>query len=118
MIPEGYVILNENCTAAALTEANCELTEQDILAYARLADKLFRMPIFYMEYSGTFGDMDWVQQAASVLQDAQLFYGGGIDSPDKALQASKAAHTIVVGNAVYDCLDQAIATVKAVKITI
>jgi putative glycerol-1-phosphate prenyltransferase len=115
MIPEGYVILNENCTAAALTEANCEITEQDIIAYARLADKLFRMPIFYMEYSGVFGNMEWVQQTASVLQNAQLFYGGGIDSPDKALQASKAAHTIVVGNAVYDCLDQAIATVKAVR---
>jgi putative glycerol-1-phosphate prenyltransferase len=118
MIPEGYIILNENCTAATVTEANCELTEQDIIAYARLADKLFRMPIFYMEYSGIFGNMDWVQQASSVLQDAQLFYGGGIDCPDKALLASKFAHTIVVGNAVYDYLDQAIATVKAVKIII
>jgi putative glycerol-1-phosphate prenyltransferase len=117
MIPEGYVILNENCTAAVLTEANCELTEQDIIAYARMADKLFRMPIFYMEYSGIFGNMDWVQQAARVLEGVQLFYGGGIDSPDKALQASKAAHTIVVGNAVYDNLDQAIATVHAVRVT-
>jgi putative glycerol-1-phosphate prenyltransferase len=117
IIPEGYIILNENCTAAALTEANCELTEQDIIAYARMADKLFRMPIFYMEYSGIFGNMDWVQQAAKVLEGAQLFYGGGIDSPDKAIQASKAAHTIVVGNAVYDNLDQAIATVRAVRVT-
>jgi putative glycerol-1-phosphate prenyltransferase len=117
IIPEGYVILNENCTAAALTEANCDLTEQDIIAYARLADKLFRMPIFYMEYSGVFGNMDWVQQAAKVLHGAQLFYGGGIDSPDKALQASTAADTIVVGNVIYDNLDQAIATVHAVKAT-
>jgi putative glycerol-1-phosphate prenyltransferase len=118
MIPEGYVILNENCTAAALTEANCDLTEQDIMAYARLADKLFRMPIFYMEYSGVFGNMEWVQQAAKVIQGAQLFYGGGIDSPEKALQASAAADTIVVGNVVYDNLEQAIATVHAVRMTL
>jgi putative glycerol-1-phosphate prenyltransferase len=118
IIPEGYVILNGNCTAAALTEANCDLTEQDVMAYARLADKLFRMPIFYMEYSGVFGNMDWVRQAAKVIQGAQLFYGGGIDSPDKAQQAAQAAHTIVVGNVVYDDLDQAVATVSAVKITL
>ena len=62
LVPEGYVILNENCTAAALTKANCDLTEADIVAYARLADKLFRMPIFYMEYSGVFGNMEWVQE--------------------------------------------------------
>jgi putative glycerol-1-phosphate prenyltransferase len=118
MIPEGYVILNENCTAAALTEANCDLTEQDIMAYARMADKLFGMPIFYMEYSGVFGNMEWVQQAAKVIQGAQLFYGGGIDSPEKALQAAAAADTIVVGNVVYDNLEQAIATVDAVRVTL
>jgi putative glycerol-1-phosphate prenyltransferase len=116
LIPEGYVILNENCTAAALTEANCDLTEPDIIAYARLADKLFRMPIFYMEYSGIFGNMEWVHQAARVMQSAQLFYGGGIDSPEKAYQASQAADTIVVGNVVYENLEQAIATVDASKV--
>ncbi|MEX2459877.1 MAG: heptaprenylglyceryl phosphate synthase [Paenibacillaceae bacterium] len=115
IIPEGYVILNENCTTAILTEANCDLTEPDIIAYARLADKLFRMPIFYIEYSGIFGNMEWVQQTARVMQNAQLFYGGGIDSPDKARQASQAADTIVVGNVVYENLDQAIATVNAVR---
>jgi putative glycerol-1-phosphate prenyltransferase len=117
IIPEGYVILNENCTAAALTQARCDLTEHDIIAYARMADKLFRMPIFYIEYSGVFGNMDWVQQSAKVLQGAQLFYGGGINSPDKAIQASAAADTIVVGNVVYDNLDQAIATVHAVRVS-
>lgn len=118
LVPEGYVILNENCTAAVLTEAQCDLTELDIIAYARLADKLFRMPIFYMEYSGVFGNMEWVQQAARVMQNAQLFYGGGIDSPEKAVQASQAADTIVVGNVVYENLEQAIATVDAVKVTL
>jgi putative glycerol-1-phosphate prenyltransferase len=117
IVPEGYLILNQQSTAAEVTQAKCDLTEQDVVAYARMADKLFRMPIFYMEYSGVFGNMDWVQQAANVLQGAQLFYGGGIDSPEKAYLASQAAHTIVVGNAIYDCLEQALATVNAIKQT-
>jgi putative glycerol-1-phosphate prenyltransferase len=117
IVPEGYLILNQQSTAAEVTAAKCDLTEQDVVAYARLADKLFRMPIFYMEYSGKYGNMDWVQQAANVLQSARLFYGGGIDSPEKAYLAAQAAHTIVVGNAIYDCLEQALATVKAIKQT-
>jgi putative glycerol-1-phosphate prenyltransferase len=117
IVPEGYLILNQQSTAAEVTQAKCDLTEQDVVAYARMADKLFRMPIFYMEYSGVFGNMDWVQQAVNVLQGAQLFYGGGIDSPEKAYLAAQAAHTIVVGNAIYDCLEQALATVNAIKQT-
>jgi putative glycerol-1-phosphate prenyltransferase len=117
IVPEGYLILNQHSTAAEVAEAKCDLTEQDVVAYARLADKLFRMPIFYMEYSGKYGNMDWVQQAANVLQSAQLFYGGGIDSAEKAYLAAQAAHTIVVGNAIYDCLEQALATVNAIKQT-
>jgi putative glycerol-1-phosphate prenyltransferase len=117
IVPEGYLILNQQSTAAEVTQAKCDLTEQDVVAYARLADKLFRMPIFYMEYSGIYGNMDWVRQAANVLQSAQLFYGGGIDSPEKAYLAAQAAHTIVVGNAIYDCLEQALATVNAIKQT-
>jgi putative glycerol-1-phosphate prenyltransferase len=117
IVPEGYLILNPQSTAAEVAQANCDLTEQDVVAYARLADKLFRMPIFYMEYSGKYGNMDWVQQAANVLQSAQLFYGGGIDSAEKAYLAAQAAHTIVVGNAIYDCLEQALETVNAIKQT-
>jgi putative glycerol-1-phosphate prenyltransferase len=117
IVPEGYLILNQQSTAAEVAQAKCDLTEQDVVAYARLADKLFRMPIFYMEYSGIYGNMDWVQQAANVLQSSQLFYGGGIDSPEKAYLAAQAAHTIVVGNAIYDCLEQALATVNAIKQT-
>ncbi|MDB5052176.1 MAG: heptaprenylglyceryl phosphate synthase [Bacilli bacterium] len=115
IVPEGYVILNQQSTVAELTEAKCDLTEEDVIAYARLADKLFQLPIFYMEYSGAFGNMSWVQQAARTLQGARLFYGGGIDNADKARQASQAAHTIVVGNAIYDDLGQALSTVAAVK---
>jgi len=115
VVAEGYIILNDLSTAAALTKARNDLTEQDVVAYARMADKLFRMPIFYMEYSGTFGNMDWVKLAANVLQDARLFYGGGINSAARARKAAEFADTIVVGNIIYENLDQAISTVIAIE---
>jgi putative glycerol-1-phosphate prenyltransferase len=112
ILTEGYIILNEESTAAQLTAANTELDTKDVIAYARMADKLFRMPIVYIEYSGKFGDMELVRRTRETLGDARLFYGGGIDSPDKALQAAEAADTIVVGNIIYNDLELALQTVK------
>ncbi|MDF2935014.1 MAG: heptaprenylglyceryl phosphate synthase [Paenibacillaceae bacterium] len=112
---EGYVILNEQSTAAELTGAVKPDALDEFLAYAALADKLFRLPVFYVEYSGTFGNMNWVRQAKERLTSARLFYGGGIDGPERARQAAEAAHTIVVGNAVYHNLSGALATVEAVR---
>lgn len=112
---EGYVILNEDSTAAKLTGAQAPGTLKDLIAYARLADKLFRLPIIYVEYSGTFGNMEWVRKTRDVLEQARLFYGGGIDGPERAAAAASSAHTVVVGNAVYENLDQALATVDAVR---
>jgi len=112
---EGYVILNEDSTAAKLTGAKAPDSLKDLLAYARMADKLFRLPIFYVEYSGIYGNMEWVRRAKDVLEHTRLFYGGGIDSPEKALEAARSAHTIVVGNALYENLPQALATVAAVR---
>ncbi|WNQ11645.1 heptaprenylglyceryl phosphate synthase [Paenibacillus aurantius] len=111
VVPEGYVILNPDSTAARLTGAQ-ELEEpEDLKAYARLADKLFRLPVFYVEYSGAFGNMEWVRQAKHVLEEARLFYGGGISSEEQARQAAEAAHTIVVGNIIYEDLERALSTV-------
>jgi putative glycerol-1-phosphate prenyltransferase len=111
MMPEGYVILNAQSAAARLTRADTAMDARDVVALARMADRMFRLPIFYVEYSGAFGDMELVRKAKDVLQHARLFYGGGIDSLEKAKQAAKAADTIVVGNAVYENLDQALETV-------
>ncbi|WJH36345.1 heptaprenylglyceryl phosphate synthase [Paenibacillus sp. CC-CFT747] len=111
VVPEGYVILNPDSTAARLTGAQ-ELEEtEDLKAYARLADKLFRLPVFYVEYSGAFGNMEWVRQAKHVLEEARLFYGGGISGEEQARQAAEAAHTIVVGNIIYEDLERALSTV-------
>lgn len=109
---EGYIILNKEATAAKLTSARTDLDAKDVAAYARMADKLFHMSIVYLEYSGTFGDMELVRRTRQVLENARLLYGGGIDSLEKAQQAAEAADTIVVGNIIYSDLEQALQTVN------
>lgn len=112
---EAYLVLNPDCTAARVSGAQADLTGEQALAYAQLADRLLRVPVLYLEYSGAFGDMRLVRQTRSALQQAQLFYGGGIRTPEQAREAAQAAHTVVVGNVVYDDLQAALLTVEAVK---
>jgi len=111
----GYIVLNEQSTAAKVSGAEANLSEQEILPYLWMADRLLRLPVVYLEYSGTFGDMNVLARAASELEQAHLIYGGGIDNAEKAAQAAAHAHTVVVGNVVYDNLKAALATVEAVK---
>lgn len=115
IIAEGYCILNPNAKAARLTEARTTLDAEDVEAYAMMAERMFRLPIFYLEYSGAYGDLEMVRAARKGLEKTRLFYGGGIDSPEKAEQMAEYADTIVVGNAVYENLEAALQTVQAVK---
>jgi putative glycerol-1-phosphate prenyltransferase len=115
IVAEGYCILNGSCKAAQLTEAKTDLTEEDVIAYARLAEKMFNLPIFYLEYSGTYGDVEMVQAAKRTLESTQLFYGGGITTAARATEMAQFADTVVVGNIVYDNLSEALRTGKAVK---
>ncbi|WP_186445820.1 heptaprenylglyceryl phosphate synthase [Paenibacillus cremeus] len=115
MITEGYIILNGDSTAAKLTQADAEIELKDVEAYARLAERLFHCPIVYLEYSGVFGKMEWVRKVRGLLTESRLFYGGGVDGPDKAREAAEAAHTVVVGNVIYENLEHALATVQAVR---
>ncbi|WP_199616654.1 heptaprenylglyceryl phosphate synthase [Paenibacillus alkalitolerans] len=115
LLAEGYVILNPDCTAARISSACAPLDVKDVLAYARFADRLLRLPIVYLEYSGVFGDMSLVDETKKTLTQARLFYGGGIDGYEKAKAAAAAADTIVVGNVIYDSLDRALETVRAAK---
>lgn len=118
LIAEGYIVLNADSTVARLTGADTELTTGAAVAYAQAAERLLNLPIVYMEYSGTFGDMELVGETRRQLDRAHLIYGGGIDNPDKAAQASKVADTVVVGNIVYSDLKKALETVQAVKGTV
>lgn len=115
IVAEGYCILNADCKAAKLTEAKTDLDKEDVIAYARLAEKMFNLPIFYLEYSGTYGDVEMVQAAKQTLDKTQLFYGGGISTAERAKEMAAHADTVIVGNAVYDNLKEALKTVDAVK---
>ncbi|MCQ6280524.1 heptaprenylglyceryl phosphate synthase [Bacillus sp. EB600] len=115
IVMEGYCILNGDCKAAKLTNANANLDGEDVKAYAMMAEKMFRLPIFYLEYSGIFGDVGLVSEVKKTLRNTILFYGGGIANFQQAREMAKAADVIVVGNAVYENLNEALQTVEAVK---
>ncbi|SFT25811.1 heptaprenylglyceryl phosphate synthase [Paenibacillus sp. BC26] len=114
---EGYLILNEEAQAAKLTGAQAGLDSEMVAAHIYMADRLMHLPVIYMEYSGKFGDMELVKRAFGLVTGARLFYGGGIDDAAKARQAAAAAHTVIVGNVIYDDLEAALSTVEAVLAT-
>jgi putative glycerol-1-phosphate prenyltransferase len=115
MMVEGYCILNPECKAARLTEAKTDLGVEDVRAFAMMAEKMFHLPIFYMEYSGTYGDPELVKAAKSVLEKTILFYGGGIETAEQAAEMAAHSDVIVVGNVLYSNLDEALKTVVAAK---
>lgn len=115
IIPEGYIILNPEATAAKVSEANAQLSAKEAAAYAHIADKLMRLPIIYAEYSGAFGDMETVKQIKAAASQAQVIYGGGITTREQAIAAAEVADTIVVGNILYDNLQAGLDTVAAIK---
>ncbi|WAI00631.1 phosphoglycerol geranylgeranyltransferase [Methanogenium organophilum] len=115
VVPEAYIVLNPASSVGKVTGAICDISAEDVAAYAEVADQYFSFPVVYIEYSGTYGDPTVVAAAAEVISDARLFYGGGINNAEKAAEMGRLADTIVVGNAVYDDGVSALkATVKAV----
>lgn len=115
IIPEGYCIINPDCKAAKLTNAKHPETNDDIIAYAQMVEHLFKFPIFYMEYSGMYGDVEVVKKVKSGLENTKLYYGGGIKTEAQAREMAAYADTIIVGNQVYENLSEALRTVNAVK---
>jgi len=116
IITEGYCILNEE--AKAYKQAACSLpTKEDVLAYAYMAEHMLRMPVFYVEYSGTYGDVSLVEEVKQELHDTLLFYGGGIETLEQAEEMKQHADVIIVGNSIYTNFDEALQTVEAKHIT-
>ncbi|GEN57189.1 heptaprenylglyceryl phosphate synthase [Halolactibacillus alkaliphilus] len=108
---EGYCIMNPDAKAFQL--AHCQLpTVEDAVGYAKMAEHLFHLPIFYLEYSGVKGDIDVLKKVAQPLKETQLIYGGGIKTLEDAKEMKQYADTIVVGNSLYTDFNQAIKTVK------
>ena len=110
IVPEAYIVLNPESSVGKLTRSFSNLKPEEVAAYTTVADRYFHFPIVYIEYSGTFGDPLLVKAASEAIDKSILYYGGGINSAEKAAQMSRYADTIVVGNAVYD---QGAAVLKA-----
>ncbi|UOR10195.1 heptaprenylglyceryl phosphate synthase [Halobacillus amylolyticus] len=114
MLVEGYCVMNEQ--AKVFQATNCTLPDQeDVIAYARMAEHMFHLPIFYIEYSGRYGDVNLVRETAEQLHDTMLFYGGGIRSAAEAKQMKEHADVIVVGDILYENIQAALETVQACK---
>ncbi|RKD21079.1 geranylgeranylglyceryl/heptaprenylglyceryl phosphate synthase [Ammoniphilus oxalaticus] len=112
---EGYIIFNPQSEVAKLTGAKIPKDVEDVKALARLADQMLKLPIVYIEYSGAYGDPSWVQSVRSVIEQAHLFYGGGIKDGSQAAEMAKWADTVIVGNIIYEDIEQALKTVHSVK---
>ncbi|MEN6610295.1 MAG: phosphoglycerol geranylgeranyltransferase [Methanoregulaceae archaeon] len=116
VVPEAYIVLNPDSSVGKVTKSVCSLTPAEVAAYTAVADRYFRFPIVYIEYSGMFGNPAVVKAASEAADNAVLYYGGGINSAEKAAEMARYADTIVVGNAVYEQGVRALkATVDAVQ---
>ena len=99
---EAYIVLNGEADVATYTQADCDLSAEEVASYAVVAERMFGQEIVYLEYSGTLGDPELVSAASGALEDATLFYGGGIHDYDSAYTMASCSDVIVVGNLVYD----------------
>ncbi|MGF9819328.1 heptaprenylglyceryl phosphate synthase [Brevibacillus agri] len=115
IITEGYLIANPAAGVAELTRARPIADAAEAKAYAQVATKICRLPVVYLEYSGTYGDPAIVKACKAGADEAHVFYGGGIRTRQQAAEMAAIADTVVVGNVIYDDLQAALATVAAVK---
>ena len=116
VVPEAYIVLNQDSAVGKVTRAACSIAESEVASLAALADHYFHFPIVYIEYSGRYGDPAMVKAACEAVESSVIYYGGGINSAERAREMAQYADTIVVGNAVYEKgIDVLKATVRAIQ---
>jgi phosphoglycerol geranylgeranyltransferase len=99
---EAYIVLNPEASVAEYTDADCDLAADDVAAYAEIAERMFGQEIVYVEYSGTYGDVETVAAASDALGEATLFYGGGVRDYESAREMGSHADVVVVGDLLHD----------------
>jgi len=112
LVPEGYVIQNPDSAAARQTNAETPLDADGVAGAALATETFYDFPVFYVEYSGTYGGPADVAAAAEQLEETTLLYGGGIDDAAKAAEILDAgADAIVVGDVFHDDVDRFLQTI-------
>lgn len=101
ILPLGYIVCNPMSAVGVKTQA-LPVSAADVAAYTTLAVNIFGMSAVYIEYSGIYGDPAIVRAAAINAAGARVFYGGGINTAARLQEMSALAHTVVVGNALYE----------------
>ena len=102
VVPEAYIVLNPDSAVGMVTSARTALEREEVVACCICAERYFKFPIIYIEYSGMYGNPEIVKAAKDALSEATLFYGGGITGREEAFEMKACADVIVVGNALYE----------------
>ncbi|WP_049926534.1 heptaprenylglyceryl phosphate synthase [Halopiger goleimassiliensis] len=103
LVGEAYVVQNLASAAADQAGVEDQYTPEQVAGAALATEAFYGFPVFYVEYSGTYGGPEDVEAAARYLEETTLFYGGGIDSAAKAEEILEAgADAIVVGDCFHD----------------
>jgi len=103
VVGEGYVVQNLDSKAASESGVTRTFSTDEVAGAALATESFYGFPIFYVEYSGTYGGTADVEAAAQYLEDTTLLYGGGITSreqTDAILDAG--ADAVVVGDCFHD----------------
>ena len=112
IVGEGYVIQHLDSAAAETAGVTEACSTAEVGGAALATESFYGFPIFYVEYSGTYGGSEDVAAAASQLEETVLLYGGGIDSQEKAEEILAAgADAIVVGDVFHEDPDGFLETV-------
>lgn len=112
VLGEGYIIQNTDSAAATVAGVQTRYTAEEVAGAALATEALYGFPIFYVEYSGTYGGPEDVAAAAPYLDETTLLYGGGIERSDQTEEILRAgADAVVVGNCFYKDPDQYLKTI-------
>ena len=112
ILAEGYVIQNVDSKAASVTGATARYSPDQVAGAALATESFYRFPVFYIEYSGTYGGPEDVEAAATYLDDTVLLYGGGITSREQTQEILAAgADAVVVGDCFHDDTERYLQTI-------
>ncbi len=103
-VTEAYIIQNLESAAARESGVSQEnlVDAKGAKHRALVAEHVLKSEILYLEYSGTFGGSEAVgilEEIDSGVEWTRIWYGGGIDSREKAVDILRAgADSVVVGD--------------------